>query len=178
MWAKIRSRAILLPLLIIGFLVILIIYNNYQKTCCAEPVYEVSSNKLSVNLDGYFMTCTGYKTVSKKVKGSWEEVKKLSSYEGGYYLDDEFVEFLPENNLGCDYLACTEIENPLTVDLIEHKKIGEKAPPPGSKNAQTVDVFQTTPLLGEIKVDIDYYSDGSCNDKKTFSATFEQTSSN
>lgn len=177
MLGKIKSAPIVALLLLLGILAVVTAYNEYQKPCCApKPEDKKSPTTFSVNLNGYHMTCVPNKTISRSINNSWEEVKEmLPKRQGGYYLDDEFVNFVPDNDLGCDYLSCIEVPKLYTVELIEHKKIGDKAPPPNSsKTVETVPLFKTVPLKGKIKIDVGYYSDKNCSNKKTFSKTIHK----
>lgn len=173
MLGKLKSAPIGILFLLLGVFAVFTIYNEFQKTCCAPNPEDKKSSTLSVNISGYYVTCVSNKTISKRINNSWKEVKEaLPVRKGGYYLDDTFVDFVSENDLGCDYLSCTELQKPYTVKLIEHKKIGDKAPSSTSrKEAETVPVYKTVPLSGEIKVDIEYYGDENCSNKKTFSTT-------
>ena len=135
--------------------------NNNNNNNTVDTVF-------SVNLSGYFVTCTSNNIISKRVNGSWEIVSDHFP-EKGFYLDDTFI-FIDTSGFGCDALSCLELPTPYTIPLVEHTKIGEKAPPPHSDSAAlTVPVYQTVPLKGEIKIDIEYFSDKNCGDKKNFS---------
>ncbi|GEM_PF-5555723 len=176
MLGKITSAPIRILLLLLGIFAVVVVYNEFQKTCCAQKPEDKKSSTFSANINGYYMTCVSNKTISKRTNSSWEEVKEaLPKRQGGYYLDDTFVNFVPDNDLGCDYFSCNELPKPYKVELIEHKKIGDKPPPPNSRKVvETVAVYKTVPLSGEIKIDVDYYADKNCSNKKTFSTITEK----
>lgn len=176
-----KIKIILFAILVIAVIfAVVTVYNEFQKTCCApEPEDKISANIFSTNINGYYVTCVSKETISKRTENFWEEVKEaLPKEKGGYYLDDKFVDFVPENDLGCDYLSCIELPKPYTVELIEHKKMGDKPPPSNSRKVvESVPVYETVSLRGDIKIDIDYYSDKNCSEKRAFSTVVSNESS-
>ena len=142
------------------------IENMVDNTVTADTVF-------STNLTGYYKTCSDKEIISTRVNGSWNRISDTFP-EKGYYLDDKFI-FIDTYGFGCDALSCIELPKPYSIELVEHTKVGEKTPPPDSSStANTVSVYQTIPLKGEIKVDIQYFSDEHCGDKKQFSTVLKR----
>ena len=136
--------------------------------------YNVTADTVfSTNLTGYYKTCSDKEIISTRVNGSWIIVSDKFP-EKGFYLDDKFI-FIDTYGFGCDALSCIELPKPYTLKLVEHKKVGEKTPPPDSgSTANTVPVYQTVPLNGEIKIDIEYFGDEHCGDKKSYSKVIKR----
>ena len=106
----------------------------------------------------------------KRINGSWEKVSSKLQGKGLYYLDDKFVGYGM-----CDVFVCSELPNPYAIQLVEYKKVGEKTPPPDSgSTANALPVYQTISLSGDIKIDIQYFSDKNCQNKKTFSTVIKR----
>ncbi len=132
------------------------------------------SNTFSANINGYFETCMDSVAMYKRINGSWEKVSNKLPLKRDYYLDDKFV-----GSYRC-HVACSELPNPYTMQLIEYKKVGEKTPPPDSGSAANtlpvyqIPVYQTVSLSGDVKIDIQYFSDKSCQNKKTFSTVIKR----
>lgn len=130
----------------------------------------VVGNSFSASIDGYFETCMDSAVMYKRTDDSWEKVSNELPGKGRYYLDDKFVGYGM-----CDVVVCTELPKPFAMQLIEYRKVGEKAPPPDSGSvASAVPAYQTIPLSGDIKIDIQYFSDNNCQNKKTFSTVIKR----
>lgn len=131
---------------------------------------NVANNVFSTNIDGYFETCVDSTIMYKLENGLWEKVSNALPKKGLYYLDDKFVGYGM-----CDVVVCSELSKPYTVNLVEYKKVGEKTPPPDSgSTANVLPVYQTAPLSGDIKIDIQYFSDKKCQSQKTFSTVLKR----
>lgn len=129
-----------------------------------------TGNAFSTNLNGYFETCMDTSTMYKRINGSWEKVSTELPGKGLYYLNNKFVGYGM-----CDVVVCTELPKPYTIQLVEYKKVGEKAPPSDSgSTANTLPVYQTVSLSGDVKIDIQYFSDKNCQNKKTFSTVIKR----
>lgn len=128
-----------------------------------------SDNTFSTTINGYYATCMDNSSVYKRISGSWEKVSNKLPSKGLYYLDDKFVGYGM-----CDLVVCQELPKPYAIQLVEYKKVGEKAPPPDSGSIGDAPVYQTIPLSGDIKIDILYSSDKNCQNKKTFSTIVER----
>ena len=131
---------------------------------------SVVDNNFSTNIDGYFKTCMDTSAMYKRINSSWEKVSTKLPGKGLYYLDNKFVGYGM-----CDFVVCTELPNPYTIQLVEYRNVGEKAPPSGSGyTANTLPVYQTVSLSGDVKIDIQYFSDENCQNKKTFSTVIKK----
>lgn len=131
---------------------------------------STTDNTFSTNLNGYFETCMDTSTMYKRINGSWEKIYAELPGKGLYYLNDKFVGYGM-----CDVVKCTELPKPYTIQLIEYKEVDGKKPPANSGIiTNTSPVYQTVPLSGEVKIDIQYFSDKSCQNKKTFSAVIKK----
>ena len=139
--------------------------NNVNNNVTADTVF-------SLNLTGYYKTCSDKEIISTRVNGSWEIVSDKFP-EQGFYLDDKFI-FINTYGYGCDALSCIKLPQPYTVQMVRHTKVSEKAPPDSGSTTNTVPVYQTVPLKGEIKIDIKYFSDEQCRDKKNFSTVIQR----
>lgn len=120
--------------------------------------------------DGYFQYCGGNAAMYKRVNNSWERVSRELPGKGLYYLDDKFIGYVM-----CDFIVCSKLPKPYTMQLIEYKKVGEKAPPPDINTmGNTLPVYQTVSLSGDVKIDIQYFSDKNCQNKKFFSTVIKR----
>ena len=134
------------------------------------PPPTSSGNTFSTNLNGYFETCMDTSAMYKRINGLWEKVSTELPEKGLYYLDNKFVGYGM-----CDVVVCTELPKPYMMQLVEYKKVGEKAPPSDSgSTANTLPVYQTVSLSGDVKIDIQYFSDKNCQNKKTFSTVLKR----
>ena len=139
-------------------------------TTSQTPPPTSAGNTFSANINGYFETCMDSSAMYKRINGSWEKVSSELPGKGLYYLDDTFVGYGM-----CDVVVCSELPNPYTIQLVKYKKVGEKTPPPDSGNtANTLPVYQTVSLSGDVKIDIQYFSDKNCQNKKTFSTVIKR----
>lgn len=148
------------------------VINNELASTTSSSQVTVTDRGISLNIKGYFVMCELFSTLYKKVNNSWEKVLTDTDLpqKGLYYLDSEFVGYGM-----CDSHFCTELPSPLTNRLVTYKNVGSKAPPKNSgSSALTVPVYTTSPLTGEIKIDVNYYSDKDCQNKKTFSTVIKK----
>ena len=153
------------------------IFKNWQiQTIPPTPLtppesINVVGNSFLTNIDGYFETCTDNAAMYKRTNDSWEKVSNELPGKGLYYLDDTFIGYGM-----CDVVVCTVLPRPFAMPLVEYKNIGEKAPPPdsGGTTANTVLVYQTVPLSGDVKIDIQYFSDENCQHETTFSTLIKR----
>lgn len=133
-----------------------------------------SYTTFSTDLSGYTMTCGSEPlfTISKQINGTWEKILPGDLPPAGlYYLDNAFVGYGMNDYRVCTDPVCVPVPK-FTTQLLWHEKVGMKAPPADSgSSAATVPVYATNPITGEIKVDITYFSDKDCKNKKTFSTT-------
>ena len=134
------------------------------------PPPTSTGNTFSTNLNGYFDTCMDTSAMYKRTNGSWEKVSTELPGKGLYYLDNKFVGYGM-----CDVVVCTELPKPYMMQLVEYKKVGEKVRPwDRGSSANTLPVYQTVSLSGDVKIDIQYFSDKNCQNKKTFSAVLKR----
>lgn len=133
------------------------------------PPSAFTGDTFSINLSGYFKTCLDAPVMYKRANGSWKKANTELPGKGLYYLDDKFVGYGM-----CDAVACAELPKPYTMQLVEYKKEGEKTPPSDSgSTANTLPVYQTVPLSGDIKIDIQYFSESFCfNQFHSFASLF------
>ncbi len=138
--------------------------NNIIVETNKKNVVVTDADVFSVELNGYFKTCDDNISIYKLINNSWEKVFKILPENGMYFVNDQFVDYST-----CDAVVCSKLPNPLTLKLIEYKEIGQKMPPKASRStAEFLPVFQSNLLTGEIKIDIQYFSDENCQTKKTF----------
>ncbi|MBI2613377.1 MAG: hypothetical protein HYW62_01265 [Candidatus Levybacteria bacterium] len=160
--------------LIITIVILLIgigVYFAFFKKQNSFPPYSVTANNtLSTNIDGYFETCMNNTSVYKKKNSSWEKVSNELPRKGLYYLDDKFFGYGM-----CDVVYCDKLPMPYTMKLVEYKKVGEKTPPPDSgSSANVLPMYQTVSLNDDIKINIEYFSDNNCQNKKTISTVIKK----
>lgn len=134
--------------------------------CHAEP--------LTLNIDGYVVSCSDNQAFYKKENNEWVKVSsKVDKWP--YYLDDHFI-----GRMMCDVLICKKIEKPLIIDLVEYKEVGTKLAPEksgfydNSGSPAVATVYQTIPLKGEIRVELNYFSDHECKNKQLFSTVIKR----
>ena len=122
------------------------------------PGYE------KVFLPGYLLTCAEHVKVHALRNDNWEEVINDFSITDTYpafYVNDQ------PNFSQCDVLICNKNEKPLYLHLVEYLKIGEKLAPNSTENFWPV--FESKNLIGEIKVELDVYTDDQCQNKQRYS---------
>ena len=132
---------------------------------------NTTNNTFTVPINGYFETCVDNAAIYKKsATGGWEKVSTDLPAKGLYYLDDGFVGYRM-----CDVVVCTKLSTPYTVTLVEYEKVGEKTPPTNSgSTANALPVYKTVPLAGAIKIEVDYFGDKDCRNRKTFSTLIQR----
>lgn len=160
--------------LIITIVILLIgvsVYFVFSKKQNPFPPYSVTAkNTFSTNIDGYFETCIDTASIYKQVNRSWEKASNELPEKGLYYLDGKFFGYGM-----CDVVYCTNLPKPYTLKLVEYQKVSEKTPPSDSGSTDpTLPVYQTAPLSGNVKIDIQYYSDKNCQNKKIISTVIKR----
>lgn len=132
-------------------------------TGCGVTATSISNHTLTLNLEGYIRTCTFQPYLYIEENGSWRKVKGEESLIeiGPYYLDGEYKGYT-----WCDVEECYAIEPPYQIELIEYRQVGEKAAP--DEPAKNVAEFQRVQLTGKVKVELTYFTDEMCQDKKIF----------
>lgn len=146
-------------------------YLVFSKNRNTIPPYSITpDNTFIASIDGYFETCMGTSIMYKRTNGSWEKVSTELPGKGLYYLDNKFVGYGM-----CDVVSCIELPKPYTLKLVEYQKVSEKSPPPDSGyTGSDLPVYQTIPLGGDVKIDIHYFSDKNCRNKKTVSTIIKR----
>ena len=146
-------------------------YFVFSKNRNVIPPYSITSDNIfTTNIDGYFETCMDSSIIHKRLNGDWMKVSNELPGKGLYYLDDKFFGYGM-----CDVFVCTELPKPYMMQLVEYQKVSEKAPPLDSgSTANTLPVYQTVPLRGDVKIDIHYFSDKDCLDKETVSTVIKR----
>lgn len=117
----------------------------------------------TVNIDGYVNYCMKDTTIYKKQNNDWVETITLLPYSGLYFLDGKFVPYGM-----CDVVSCHKLDKPYVINLIEFQKTGKQPAPANSGTTAILDVYQSVPLTGEIKIVVDYYSDEQCQTKQIY----------
>lgn len=146
-------------------------YFVFFKNQNTFPPYSVTpDNTFTANIDGYFETCIETASIYKQVNRSWKKVSNELPRKGLYYLNGKFFGYGM-----CDVVYCAELPKQYTLKLAEYQKVSEKAPPSDSgSTASTLPVYQTVPLSGAVKIDIQYFSDKNCRNKKTVSTVIKR----
>lgn len=146
-------------------------YFVFSKNRSTFPPYSITpDNTFSTNIDGYFETCMDNAAIYKHLNGNWTKASNKLPGKGLYYLDDKFFGYGM-----CDVVYCTDLPKPYTLKLVEYRKISEKAPPSDSgSTASTLPAYQTVPLSGDIKINIQYFNDKNCQNKEAVSAVIKR----
>lgn len=143
---------------------------NKPPSVDQTPTSTFTDNTFSTNLNGYLETCMDTSAMYKRKNDLWGKVSNELPGKGLYYLDNKFVGYGM-----CDVVVCIELPKPYTIQLVEYKKVGEKAPPSDTGiTANTLPVYQTVSLSGDVKIDIQYFSDKNCQNKNTFSTVIKR----
>lgn len=122
------------------------------------------------DLQLFTLTCSNAITLQKKQGDAWidrRDERPLYSQNPGHYLDGKYVPAM--FNLGCDVLYCTELsKDQVAARAVEVVKTGTRTAPAGS-NAKTevIDVFETRPLEGPVRLRVVYSSTAPrCSDER------------
>lgn len=165
-----RAILIIIALAVIAMISYFIFVRTVQAPSETDSETPDKPTNFSTTIDGYAPSCANSTTLSKNINGSWEKVSNNLPPKGLYYLDDKFVGYG-----SCDKSVCSTLPKPYIVNLVEYQSIGAKTPPANSNStAKSVPAFQTIPLQGDIKIDIQYFSDNNCQNKKTFSTVVKR----
>ena len=157
--------------LLAAFLFCFLLTPAFSADRAVNVPYSINDgNELSFSIDGYYESCMDRAVISRHINGEWVRVEDSLPGKGNYYIDGKFVGYGM-----CDYIVCTTIPAPFTVSLVERKRVGEQAPPPDSgTTVPAVPVFTTVPLSGGIRVEMSYYGDQDCQDRKDISIVVER----
>ena len=124
----------------------------------------IEDNKVLVSIDGYRESCASGPAIFVYENGSWRKANTQLPGKGMYFLDGEYRGYGM-----CDHSVCNKIENPLKINLVEYAQVGKR------ESLETkgyyAPEFNTIKLNGKIKVELDYYADSHCGNKKTFTKT-------
>lgn len=131
---------------------------------------SIKGDTFSVDLNGYVMQCSAVPTydIYRKTNNLWDKVLIDDLPPAGlYYLDNSFIGYGMNDNRSCSCVSMPKF----TTQLLWHKKVGMKAPPKDSGSlSSTVPVYVTSQFTGDIKIDVNYFSDKECKDKKISSS--------
>jgi hypothetical protein len=165
-----ESKFIIRIIAIAIFFVVLISVFIYREESIKRRLVSVSNNTLFIKIDGYVKSCLDRPSLFiKEGIFSWKKVNRNLPPKGMYYLDGEY------HGYGmCDVVRCSKIQIPYTIQLVEYKKIGMKEPLETLEiKDYKVPVYQTVILKGKIKVELKYYTDDKCKNKKIFTTIIE-----
>ena len=150
-------------------MIILFAFGIYTLTNKKLPIdYRFGSdNELILNLTGYYRGCQRPQTIYKSVEDEWVEIRGDLPAKGQYYLDGQFNGYG-----GCDYDVCMKLPKTYIVRLVEFNQTDTKNPPADSfSDGSPVPVYQTVPLSGKLKIEINFYSDPDCKHQKNGTIT-------
>ena len=157
-----------------GLVAIVLVLGKYVVPTDQTTIkYTIGAdNKFAVYLTGYGKSCADNSVVYKQVNNSWVKISdEFLMGKGNYYLDDRYLGY----SMGCDVVICSELPEPYTLNLVDYVHVGEKTPPSRiGTTAVTSPVYQSVPLSGEVKVEIKYFSDENCQNKKTYSTVIKE----
>jgi hypothetical protein len=114
----------------------------------------------------WYLTCQNAIRVEKHEDGAWiamRDDRHPSASNPGYYLDGKYVP--ASSNLGCDAVGCEQFGKTQEVGRAEeYVKTGTKAPPAGQPaDTGEVDVVETRPFHGDVRVHLDYSRNAHCD---------------
>lgn len=133
-----------------------------------DPTVKVENNKFQVDINGYMRYCINEPSIFVYENGDWREANTQLPGKGMYFLDGEY------HGYGmCDVTWCYKIENPIEISLVEYVEVGKKESLETAleTGGHQVPDFNTKKLTGKIRVELDYYTDSDCENKKTFTTT-------
>ena len=115
------------------------------------------------SVSGYRQSCGGDAAVYLWEKGAWRQANRQLPGKGLYYLDGKLVGYG-----ACDYVTCNEFEGPVVVSPFEYRQTGAKPPPKDiGTSVPELPVFETVELRGKLKVELSYFTDPKCTQRKT-----------
>ena len=137
---------------------IIVIYLCINTLNIYAENFVLPAGSLTLAIDGYILSCTK-PSIYVFENEQWRPARRDLPPKGNYYIDNEFIGYG-----WCDNLICNPIEQPVKIELIEYKKIGEKTAPKayGNKADIKYPVYKSIPLKGKLKVEIKYYKDSMC----------------
>src|SRR3989344_5162413 len=114
-------------------------------------------NMLEIRSEGFFRTCDYEPKLFLKEDGSWVEKIIELPWESTALVDG--VDIAPM----CDVVVCQNMLNePVEIKLKSYESMGGKL-----YNNQTVQAYKTVPIVGNVKVEVDYYqTQQDCEDRK------------
>jgi hypothetical protein len=117
-------------------------------------------DEFSFSVDGYG-TCNNKPVVSVFEDGEWQKVyTDFPPVTGPMYVDGLYSPLM-----GCDLIVCRE-RSDFDVELGKFVQTGERRHP--DSFLHKIPEFVQEPLTGKIKIELDYYSDSNCKNKKHF----------
>lgn len=133
-----------------------------DETVLSEPT------SLEIDIEGYLESCIDEPVIFIYEDGDWIKPNRELPGKEMYFLDGTYYGYGM-----CDYIVCNKIKNPIQVSLVEYVKIGEREAPADSflNEGAQVPEYETKSLEGEIKIELNYYTDSQCNNKELFTTT-------
>lgn len=119
--------------------------------------------RVKFSVSGYQSVCSDGVALYQWERGAWRQANRQLPGKGLYFLDGKFVGYG-----ACDYVTCNEFAGPIEVSPFEYRKTGAKPPPKDSgTSAPELPVFETVELHGKLKVELSYFTDPKCTQRKT-----------
>lgn len=129
-----------------------------------DPSIVVENNKFQADINGYMESCINKPSISVYENGYWRETNSQLPGKGMYFLDGEYRGYGM-----CDLVVCNKIENSIEINLVEYVELGKKESP--ETEGYQVPDYNSKELTGKIRVELDYFTDSDCKNKKTFTKT-------
>jgi hypothetical protein len=133
---------------------------NYS---CSSSQRALSDQWIKVPVNGYIRTCMTVPDIYVKGLFGWRKADNTPLH-GIFFIDDRFV-------LGadCDLVDNVKVDS-FSVSLVEYREFPKRHVPKEYEQNVTgnhmVKVYRSVPIKGEIKIQIDYFTDSTCTDKK------------
>lgn len=128
---------------------------------------QVSGRTATITLDGFMMSCAE-PAIYVFESNAWRPAHRNLPRKGNYFLDGQFVGYG-----WCDLLVCNPIQAPIQIELTEYARIGNQPLPTKDNNPSSANkeypAYKRIPLKGKIKVEVEYFVDGNCKNRQTFS---------
>lgn len=124
--------------------------------------------EFSTKIQGYGPSCASKASLFIKDGADWKKVLNQLPGKRMHYLDDKFQ----EGGAYCDFITCKLLPRTCTVPLVEYRRVQDKRAPVGRQGEESnllIPAYRTVLLRGEIKIDIEYYDDKDCRNKRIFS---------
>ncbi len=135
---------------------------SFQQTGSNTYHPEQPGIVFGINLVGsYRLGCSDKVKVFRREANQWKEYFLPFSIGGPHYLDGEYSAI----NGMCDVVTCNKIQRAMIFPLIFWNEIGEK-PFPGKSGPPLIPDYKTEKLTGDVRVNIPYYTDNLCKNKK------------